>query len=117
MRKFPIGNNQCITDRPVSVCAFLCTLLVQFFRIFTLSLYFDHVALFSCCTLSMFCYFQCTLFPCCILFMLHFFHVALFPFCTFFTFRCSNIHFSRVALFLCCTYFVFHYFHVALFLC
>ena len=115
-----------LTDGPLSVCVFLCTLRVQFFRNFTLSKYFDHVALLafpmytffvlhsfsvafsSRCTLSMFT------FP-----VLHSFYFSLFisPFvflssCTFFKF-----HFFRVALSSSCILFILHFFHIAFFQC
>ena len=90
--------NGTLTDDPLSVCAFLCTLLVKIFSKFTLSLYFHHVALFPCCILFMFCYFQCTLFPCCTLFMLHFFHIVFFSCCTF-----CVLHSFHMALSSCCT--------------
>lgn len=115
-----------LTDGPLSVCVFLCTLRVQFFRNFTLSKYFDHVALLafpmytffvlhsfsvafsSRCTLSMFTFL-----------VLHSFYFSLFisPFvflssCTFFKF-----HFFRVALSSSCILFILHFFHIAFFQC
>ena len=86
----PVYNGP-LTDGPLCICAFLRTLLVQFFRNFTLSLYFVCVALFSCCTFSLLHSFLILLFPCNTFFALHSFHVALISCCSFLS----------VALFFC----------------
>ena len=122
------------------------TFFVQFFRNFTLSLYFNHIALFLCCTVFIFCYFQCTffarvaLFSCCtffvlhlfmlhsfyvaLFFVLHFLHVAFVTCCTFpyrtlsiFRYACHFLFFLRAVLLSCFTFFVLHSFCVALFTC
>ena len=85
----------------------LCTLLVQFSRNFTLSLYFVHVALFSCCTFSVLHSFHVALcFLCCYFPRLLFCHATLFLCCTIF-----------ILIFLCCTLFVLHFLRVTLISC
>ena len=130
-----------LTNGPLSVCAFLCTLLVQFPPNSFLSLYFIHVTLllvshyfyfwlfYSLLVISLCCtFFICHFFmlhPFCftlssyyILFVLLFFRSELFSY-----FAISMLHFFRVALFSCCTFFIMHlfrviiFFHVALFPC
>ena len=101
----------------LSVSAFLRALLVHFFRSFTLSLYFHHIALIPCCALFMVCYFQCIfcfIFHyslCCTIFMLYLFNTALFSCYTIFI-----LHFSHVALISYCSFSILHYFH-ATFVC
>lgn len=127
-----------LTDGPLSVCVFLCTLRVQFFRNFTLSQYFDHVALLafpmytffvlhsfsvafsSRCTLSMFTFpvlhsflFFAIYFTFCVSFVLHFFQVSLFPCCSFF----FKLHSFHIALFSYRILLVLHSYQAALFLC
>ena len=82
----PVYNGP-LTDGPLSVCAFLSTLLVHFFRNFTVTI------LWSCCTFSVLYSFQG--FP-----VLHYFHVALFSYCIIF------MLFFCAALSSCCTFFV-----------
>lgn len=126
-----------LTDGLLSVCVFLCTLRVQFFRNFTLSKYFDHVALLafpmytffvlhsfsvafsSRCTLSMFTFpvlhsflFFAIYFTFCVSFVLHFFQVSLFPCCSFF-----KLHSFHIALFSYRILLVLHSYQAALFLC
>ena len=123
-----------LTNGPLSVCAFLCTLLVQFPPNSFLSLYFIHVTLLLCCTFFVLCSFHDSLFPmysC----KLHSFGVEIFPaLFSYVTFLCYNLSvlpflhitffsccsFSaqnsfHILLFPCCTFFVLHCFHVALF--
>ena len=97
----PVYNGP-LTDGPLCICAFLRTLLVQFFRNFTLSLYFVCVALFSCCTFSLLHSFH----------VLLSLHVAFISYCTF-----SVLHSFLILLFPCNTFLALHSFHVALISC
>ena len=122
----PVFNGP-LKDGPLSVCAFLCTLLVQFFRNFTLSLHFLHVALFSCRTFSGSHSSHVSLFSCWNLFVLHSSGVGLFSCCTlsmlhffritYFSLFLSLFMFSSCRTFLCFTFLVWHSFYVALSLC
>ena len=120
-----IGDAVCngpLTYGPLSVCALLCTLLLQCFQNFSLLLHFFVFLLFSYCTFSvlqsfMFRYFQYTLFSCCTFFMLIFSLVTLFSCCPF-----SISHSFYFSLFLslfmfssCCTFFKSHIFGVSLY--
>ena len=127
------SNHQCImgpsTNRPLSVCAFLSTLLVQFLWNYTLSIYFIHAALFSCCTIwvlhfshvALFSYwiffysFSVAISSCCTLSMLHFFRITLFFF--FVISLTFHVFFMRCTFFLCFTFFALHCFCVALCSC
>ena len=141
-RIFTISFDGQLTDGPLSVSAFLCTLFVHS----SYNLFMLHF--FPCCTLFIFHFFQYTLFSCwalfmlrsvhveiflcCTLLVLHFLHVALFPYRTFFfifaisitfhVFPCCTLFmlyfFScHVEMFSCCTLLVLHFLHVELFLC
>ena len=113
------------TDGPLSVCALLWTILVQFFRTLLWHFIFFRVALFSCCTFLILHYFYVALFwvvifSCCIFFVLHLFSCStLFMHCTIsgctFT-RCNVfvLHYSPVARF---TFILLHFFPVALCSC
>ena len=97
-----------LTNGPLSVCAFLCTLLVQFPPNSFLSLYFIHVTLLLCCTFFVLCSFHDSLFPmysC----KLHSFGVEIFPVAFFI------VPFSSCCTFLCCAFSVSHYFYFWLF--
>ena len=86
-----IGDAVCndpLTYGPLTVCALLYTLLLQWFQNFSLLLHF---------------------------LVLNYFHVALFPCCGLLCFAISDIHFSLVALSSCWFFSVLHSFHVALF--
>ena len=108
-----------LTDGPLSVCIFLCILRVQFFRNFTLSQCFDHVALlaFPMYTSFVLHSFSVAFSSCCTLSMLHFSCIALFLFfAIYFTFRVSFVlHFFQVSLFPCCSFFKLHSFHIVVF--
>ena len=118
-----------LMDGPLSVCTFLSPLLVQFFWVFTLSLYFVHVVLFSCCTLFMLQFYRVALFSCYTLFLLnffvlHLFHVAIFAYRNLLIFAISlTFHvlvvllFSHVSLFSCSTFFMLKFLHAAFFSC
>ena len=118
-----------LMDGPLSVCTFLSPLLVQFFWVFTLSLYFVHVVLFSCCTLFMLQFYRVALFSCYTLsllnfFVLHLFNVAIFAYRNLLIFAISlTFHvlfvllFFHVSLFSCSTFFMFKFLHAAFFSC
>ena len=90
--------NGTLTDDPLSVCAFLCTLLVKIF-----SKLHSITILSSCCTFSGLHSFHVLLFPMYTFPVLHSLHVALFSYCILFM-----LHFLRVALFSYGTLFVLH---------
>ena len=117
----PIYNSM-LMGRSLSVCAFLYTLFVQFFRNFTshytlfifhffcVSLFscsfqvnFSCVALFSCLTFFVLYSFSTALSSCCTLSMQHFFRIALALFFTVsFTFHVFFVlHFFQLLLFSC----------------
>ena len=98
-----------VNGRPFSVCAFLCILLVRYFRNFTLSLYFDYVALFHVVLFSCFASSNVHFL------VLHSFHVALFPCCTLFWLHFLLLHSISVVLFPCWTFPILHFFLIALF--
>ena len=115
-----------LTNGPLSVCAFLCTLLVQFPPNSFLSLYFIHVTLLLCCTFFILCSFHDSLFPmyscklhyfrveifaaafcyCSIFFMLHFFMLRFFS---------ITLLLFLAILFTTRDFFVLHFFHMSLF--
>ena len=110
-----------------------CSLLLfSYFQNFSLLLYFTHFALFPCCILFMFGYFQCSLFSCFTLFLLHFFlftlsscctlsrlHLHCIKLCLFFYCFSQFWYFFRAARLACFTFFVslflfmYSYFYVA----
>ena len=98
-RIFTISFDGQLTDGPLSVSAFLCTLFVHS----SYNLFMLHF--FPCCTLFIFHFFQYTLFSCWALFMLRSVHVEIFLCCTLLV-----LHFLHVAPFLCCTFSVSHLF-------
>ena len=115
-----------LTNGPLSVCAFLCTLLVQFPPNSFLSLYFIHVTLLLCCTFFILCSFHDSLFPmyscklhyfrveifaatfcyCSIFFMLHFFMLRFFS---------ITLLLFLAILFTARDFFVLHFFHMSIF--
>ena len=88
----------------------LCTIVQSSFALF--SKFCFHVAHFSCCTLSMFCFFHDAFSLCFILFIIRFFCVVLISCCTLFMFffPCCTIF---ILLFLCAIFscFVFLVLH------
>ena len=99
-RTFTISFDGQLTNGPLSVSAFLYTLLIICSCCTIFILHF-----FPCCTLFIFHFFQYTLFSCWALFMLHSVHVEFFSCCTLLV-----LHFLHVAPFLCCTFSVSHLF-------
>ena len=107
-------------DRPLSVCALQCTILVHFFRISLCQFIFFHVALFSRCALFMFHFFHTAPFPsstflCSNLFMLHFFLLYFFYVVHHFMLHCYMLQCFRFASFSYCTLCMLQVFPVALF--
>ena len=98
----PVYNGPLRND-PLSVCAFLCTLLVQLIRNFTLSY---HILMFPMSTFLVLHSFYVTIFLCWIFPMLHFFLIPLF---SFFALSFTFLFFS------CCTFSILHSFHFAFF--
>ena len=116
----PVYHGQ-LTNGPLSVCAFLCTHLVQFPPNSFLLLYFFHVTLLLCCTFFILCSFHDSLFPmysC----KLHYFRVEIFAAAFFYCSIFFMLHFFSITLllflailFTTCDFFVLHFFHMSLF--
>ena len=76
--------NSPLTDGLLSACALLCSLLMHFFRNFSLSLFFVKTAPFPCYTFLVWNSSHVALFSCCTIGILHAFYVALFRYFTLF---------------------------------